>query len=137
MARTPTFPLALHPLDGWQGKLTCSLPKHDRTYLNRLLLESSLAQCASLVRGLVLDVGCGPRPYEKTFFSGASKYIGTDYLSDRSRPDVIFSALQLPFTDSALDSVVCIEVLEHVHDLLNALNYMCSVLDLGCVVVLM
>src|SRR5881227_3098564 len=99
MARTPTFPLAHHPLDGWKGKLACSLASHDRTYLNRLLLESSLALCARVVRGLVLDVGCGPRPYEKTFFSGASKYIGTDYLSDRSRPDVISSALQIPFNE--------------------------------------
>src|SRR6266850_399975 len=99
MARESTYPLAQHPLDGWRGKVSCTLPPHERTFLTRLMLESSLAQCGSFVRGMVLDVGCGPRPYEKTFFSGAEKYIGTDYLSDRSRPDVISSALQLPFQD--------------------------------------
>lgn len=131
MPRTPTYPLAQHPLDDCKGKLNCSLRKDERTYLSRLLLETSLAQCRSFVNGIVLDVGCGARPYEKTFFSGASKYIGTDYLSDRSRPDVISSALQLPFQDSVFDSVVCTEVLEHVPDPLLALKEMRRVLKPG------
>jgi len=78
MAREPTYPLAQHPLNGWRGKLSCSLPPDDRTFLTRLMLESSLALCGSFVRGMVLDVECGPRLYEKTFLSGAEKYIGTD-----------------------------------------------------------
>ena len=70
-----------------------------------LMLENSLRQCAQYVKGTTLDVGCGRRPYEKTFFADASKYIGTDYLSDRSRPDVVCSALDLAFalaTDSRM-----------------------------------
>ena len=136
MARTPTYPLAEHPLDGLKGTTGCSLPKHDRTYLNRLLLESSLARCQSFVKGLVLDVGCGSRPYENSFFSGASKYIGTDYLSDRSRPDVISSALQLPFLGSTFDCVVCTEVVEHVPEPLRALKEMHRVLKPGASLVL-
>src|SRR3954451_23896500 len=106
MARIPAHPLAEHPLDGLTGKLECTLPSWHRTYLAILMLENSFRHCAPYVKGLTLDVGCGQRPYEKTFFTGATKYIGTDYLSDRSRPDVISSALQIPFKPETFDTVV-------------------------------
>jgi SAM-dependent methyltransferase len=95
------------------------------------MLENSLLQCAPFVKGVVLDVGCGRRPYENTCFAGASQYIGTDYLSDRSQPDVISSALQIPFKQAAFDTVVSTEVLEHVPDPLRALCEMQRVLKPG------
>jgi SAM-dependent methyltransferase len=129
--RNPTYPLAEHPLDQLSGKPGCSLPGSSRTYLTALMLENSLRLCTPFVKGLVLDVGCGQRPYEKTFFAGAARYIGTDYLTDRSRPDVISSALHLPFADGAFDTVVSTEVLEHVPEPLRALHEMARVLKAG------
>ncbi len=131
MARTPIHPLARHPLDQLSGKLQCTVPTHNRAYLHALLLEASLSQCRQFVKGSLLDVGCGHRPYEKTFFASAERYIGTDYLSDRSRPDVISSALQVPFTANSFDTVVSTEVLEHVPDPLRALREMQRVLKPG------
>jgi 2-polyprenyl-3-methyl-5-hydroxy-6-metoxy-1,4-benzoquinol methylase len=131
MARPPTHPLAQHPLDGLTGRVECSTPTWHRGYLSAVMLENSLRQCGPLVRGTVLDVGCGQRPYEKTFFAGATRYIGTDYLSDRSRPDVVASALQLPFKDNSFDTVVSTEVLEHVPDPLRAMREMQRVLKPG------
>jgi SAM-dependent methyltransferase len=131
MARTPTYPLAQHPLDGLPRLVNCSLCPTDRAYLSRLMLENSLEHSRSFVTGLTLDVGCGPRPYEKTFFNGASRYIGLDYLSDRSKPDIISSALDLPFQPAIFDTVVCTEVLEHVPDPLRALKEMNRVLKPG------
>lgn len=131
MPRTPSHPLAVHPLDHHTGSLECSLPPSERTYLTILMLEQSLRQCAPYARGQLLDVGCGQRPYEKTFFSGAQKYTGCDYLSDRSRPDVVCSALDLTFPDNAFDTVTSTEVLEHVPDPLRALREMQRVLKPG------
>jgi SAM-dependent methyltransferase len=131
MLREPTHPLAEHPLDDLRAPPKCSLPGHHRAYLVTVMLENSLRQCASFVKGITLDVGCGRRPYEKTFFAGAGKYIGTDYLSDRSRPDVIASALQIPFADNSFDTVVSTEVLEHVPDPLRAMREMQRVLKPG------
>jgi SAM-dependent methyltransferase len=124
MGKTPTHPHAEYPLDSSSRTLHCSLPRHHPTFLTILMLENSLRLCAPFVKGSLLDVGCGMRPYEKTFFAGAEKYLGTDYLSDRSRPDVVASALSLPFADASFDTVTSTEVLEHVPDPLRALKEM-------------
>ncbi len=87
MPRPATHPLAEHPLDRLRGKPRCSAHSWDRTYLATVMLENSLSQCAVYVKGKLLDVGCGRRPYEKTFFAGATDYVGVDYLSDRSQPE--------------------------------------------------
>jgi SAM-dependent methyltransferase len=136
MPRIATHPLAGHPLDGLRDKPQCSLPSWHRTYLATLMLENSLRRCVTFVKGTVLDVGCGGRPYEKTFFAAATKYIGTDYLSDRSRPDIISFASQLPFQAEAFDTVVSTEVLEHVPDPQRALNEMQRVLKPGSYLIL-
>jgi SAM-dependent methyltransferase len=100
-----------------------------------LMLENSLQQCQEFVCGTVLDVGCGRRPYEKTFFRAATRYIGTDYLSDRSQPDIISSADHLPFADESVNTVVSTEVLEHVPDPVRVLNEMNRVLKPeGCLI---
>ena len=135
MPRTPTHPLAEHPLDHLRSIPGCSLRRHERTYLTTLMLESSLRLCANYVKGVTLDVGCGRRPYEK-MFSDVTRYVGTDYLSDRSRPDVVSSALDLPFRDQRFDTVISTEVLEHVPDPLRALREMQRVLKPGGFLVL-
>jgi SAM-dependent methyltransferase len=135
MARAPAHPLAQHPLRGNPRLVTCSLPLSDRTYLTALLLEASLEESAEYVKGKLLDVGCGNRPYEKTYFGSCSQYIGCDYLSDRSKPDVVCSALDLAFPDNEFDTVVSTEVLEHVPDPLRALKEMYRVAKPGAHVI--
>jgi len=136
MPRTPAHPLAEHPLDRLEGRPQCSQLMSTRTYLSALMLESSLRQCASYIRGQLLDVGCGCRPYEKSYFAGATKYLGADYLTDRSRPDVVCSALEIPFRDDFFDTVTSTEVLEHVPNPLLAMREMCRVLKPGGYLVL-
>ena len=136
MPRTPTHPLADYPLDHLTGRLQCTIPSWGRTYLCAVMHENSLRQCASFAKGRLLDVGCGHRPYAETFFSGATDYIGVDYLSDRSNPDVVCSALALPFADNSFDTVVSTEVLEHVPDPRLALREMRRVLKPGAHLIL-
>ncbi len=131
MPRTRTYPLAQHPLDRLPGKPECSLPPSARTYLTVVMLENSLRLTVPYVKGRLLDVGCGRKPYQKTFFAGATEYVGCDYLSDRSQPDVICSALDLTFPDNSFDTVVSTEVLEHVPDPQLAFREMCRVVKPG------
>ena len=100
------------------------------------MLESSLRQCRQYVQGELLDVGCGRRPYEKTYFANASHYVGMDYLSDRSCPDVVGSATDIPFPENSFDTVVSTEVLEHVPDPAKAIREMFRVVRPGGYVIL-
>jgi SAM-dependent methyltransferase len=118
-------------LDQLPGKPECSLPAWQRTYLTVVMLENSLRLTMPFIKGRLLDVGCGRKPYQKTFFAGVTEYIGCDYLSDRSQPDVICSALDLTFPDSSFDTVVSTEVLEHVPDPQLAFREMCRVVKPG------
>jgi SAM-dependent methyltransferase len=129
--RTPAHPLAKHPLANLPEDFKCSVSSSSRTFLHTLMLESSLKQSGAYVKGVTLDVGCGHKPYEKTFFTGAEKYIGMDYLTDRSKPDVVGSATDIPLGDASFDTVVSTEVLEHVPDPLKALREMYRVLKPG------
>ena len=131
MPRTPAHPLAKHPLQNLDPHFKCSVAASSRVYLHTLMLEATLKQCGTYVKGITLDVGCGRKPYEKTFFSGAEKYVGMDYLTDRSTPDVVGSATDIPLADSCFDTVVCTEVLEHVPNPLKALQEMHRVLKPG------
>lgn len=119
-----THPLARHPMKDLKDAPRCTVPRTDRGFLNAAMLEASLHQCREWVKGLTLDVGCGGRPYEKTFFAGAERYVGTDYLSDRSKPELVCSAQDLPFAAEIFDTVVSTEVLEHVPDPARALREM-------------
>lgn len=131
MPRTPAHPLARHPLDNFPTDFKCSVPSSHPAFLHTLMLETTLKQCGAYVKGVTLDVGCGHRPYEKTFFAAAEKYVGMDYLTDRSTPDVVGSATDIPLDDAGFDTVVSTEVLEHVPDPLKALREMYRVLKPG------
>ncbi|MFT4101102.1 MAG: class I SAM-dependent methyltransferase [Burkholderiaceae bacterium] len=65
--------------------------------------------------GKVLDVGCYQAPMRR--FIGTDRYTGVDFVGD---PDIRLNLEQidrLPFDDGAFDTVICIEVLEHLNNL--------------------
>src|SRR5882724_2399467 len=131
MPHTPAHPLAKHPLDNLPKNFKCTFPASHGAFLNALMIKSSLKQCEGYVKGVTLDVGCGRKPYEKTFFAAAEKYVGMDYLTDRSTPDVVGSATDIPLPDASFETVVSTEVLEHVPDPLKAMREMYRVLKPG------
>jgi SAM-dependent methyltransferase len=72
------------------------------------------------IKGKVLDVGCGSKPYQDCF-PLVSAYIGIDVEAsghdhENSKVDVFYDGISIPFTNESFDSVVCFEVLEHVKD---------------------
>jgi len=80
------------------------------------LLEAEAAAVLAARGGgaqpLVLDLGCGGRPYADLF--ATAHYIGMDYSVQGALPDVVGSAEQLPFRDACADIAFSTQVIEHV-----------------------
>jgi SAM-dependent methyltransferase len=65
--------------------------------------------------GVLLDVGCGERPFETYRTSRVSQWIGVDVPSN-PRADIHAFAHDIPVESETADTVLCTEVLEHVPD---------------------
>jgi SAM-dependent methyltransferase len=81
-----------------------------------------MKSAAKYVRGTLVDVGCGAKPYKKYLTGSVQNYIGLDYPASpesmdavvSSPPEVYANALQIPLKDNCIDSVILTQVLEHV-----------------------
>lgn len=80
-------------------------------------LFPDLRKASLHAHGVLLDIGCGNKPYEGMFDGRVTRYIGCDAAqSSNSRADVISSATELPFKDASCDTVLITQVIEHVAD---------------------
>jgi SAM-dependent methyltransferase len=94
-------------------------------------LRRSVEFLAPHARGRVLDVGCGERPYDELFRPHVTGYVGLEYppVADNLIPeiwgmlerirgivDVFGDGQRMPFADASFDTVVALEVFEHVRD---------------------
>lgn len=84
-------------------------------YIGVVQMRSAMEQAGKWSQGVLLDVGCGLRPYEDLFFERITEYIGLDWpnLSYRVQPDVVSDAMHLPIANGAVDTVMATELMEH------------------------
>jgi SAM-dependent methyltransferase len=79
--------------------------------------NQSLERHLYLIRGRVVDLGCGTAPYTENILKVADEYIGVDWPSsfhDQSKVDIFANiAENLPFRDGYADTVVSFQVVEH------------------------
>lgn len=79
-------------------------------------LEKEIAVSSSVAKGLLLDAGCGNKPYARFFKGKVDGHIGIDmgsFLVDENLD--AFGMLQaLPFRDSSFSTLLCTEALQHV-----------------------
>ena len=84
---------------------------------NRRLILAALKRELAPFTGLVLDVGCGEKPYRSLLLSPpsrASAYAGVDLPGNPySTPDLEWDGVTLPKPDASVDSLLLTEVLEH------------------------
>ncbi len=83
----------------------------------RKRLDVAIASHAKLAHGVLLDVGCGAKPYEKIFEPYVEHYFGLEYSPESgyrgNNADFCGDAAALPLADESVDTILCTEVLEH------------------------
>ena len=105
---------------------------------NDLLLRE-IQKAVPCMRERLLDVGCGEKPYKGILSPHVNFYVGIDLpqtLHAQCKIDAFANAHHLPFRKETFDTVLCLEVLEHVERPLDVIREMYAVLRKGGVLVL-
>lgn len=89
-------------------------------YFVRHRLLEGITKHASKLGGVMLDFGCGSKPYKSLF--KVDKYVGLDYDGEghchqNEQIDYYYDGKKIPFADNTFDSVFTTEVFEHVFNL--------------------
>jgi len=99
-----------------------------------------LERARAHVRGDLLDVGCGDRPFAWVFDGHVTRYVGTDlYRSiclDARPPDLYSRSEALPFRDVSFDTVLGLSMLTYVPEPLAMLREANRVLKPGGILML-
>ncbi|MFQ5561574.1 MAG: class I SAM-dependent methyltransferase [Nitrospinota bacterium] len=81
------------------------------------LILDEILKTRKFASGVLLDIGCGLKPYHDVFVDNVSKYIGVDWASSCHQNRKIIDAFSnnnaLPFKSNSFETVLCTEVLEH------------------------
>ena len=94
-------------------------------YITRQILISNLKKHFNVLRGRMLDFGCGSKPYKSLI--QVDEYIGVDYNGhghshETEQIDVFYDGKKIPLQSNSFDSVLSTEVFEHVFNLEEILD---------------
>lgn len=85
----------------------------------RLHDEVFLPVCRRYLRGKLVDIGCGSKPYAATVRPCVEAHVGVDHNESEEadkRPDIRASAYAIPVESDLFDSALCTAVLEHLEE---------------------
>lgn len=106
-------------------------------YLVRNRLLNGIARHVNKLSGVLLDFGCGSKPYRSMF--NVEKYVGLDYNGDGhdhqyEQIDFFYDGKTIPFPNEHFDSVFSSEVFEHVFNLEEILPEINRVMKKGALI---
>jgi SAM-dependent methyltransferase len=117
-------------------KVAGATPKN---FLVHAILQSHLRGVAERhVRGDLIDIGCGRKPYARLLASFVRRHVGVDHpgsLHGKEGLDVLATAYALPVQEASFDSAFCTAVLEHLEEPEDAIRECRRVLKEGGVAV--
>ena len=84
------------------------------------IVQSALAKKGKqYLRGRMIDIGCGTKPYKPLLKDLVSEHVGVDHeatFHDQSNIDLYGTAYAIPAEDGSFDSALCTAVLEHLEE---------------------
>jgi SAM-dependent methyltransferase len=84
----------------------------------RQRIDKAIAEAASHAHGILLDIGCGSKPYKKVFAPFVTEHLGLEYSPESvyrgCEANFFGDAMKLPLADNSIDTILCTEVLEHI-----------------------
>jgi SAM-dependent methyltransferase len=79
--------------------------------------NKSFTQVADMIKGIVLDVGCGEKPFKEEIERSSDRYFGVDWpltFHKQTEIDVYANISQgFPFKSESVDTMVAFQVMEH------------------------
>lgn len=108
-------------------------------YLTRNRLLNGIAKYIPLLKGELMDFGCGAKPYRSLFT--VDKYVGVDYESPghphlNEEIDVYYDGKHIPFEDEHFDAVFTSEVFEHIFNLDEIIKEINRVMKTGGIILM-
>ena len=110
-----------------------------KNWLIHYIHDKSLYETSKkYLKGSLIDIGCGEKPYEKLLKKFIDSHIGLDHIEtfhDKSNIDLFGTAYEIPVEDNNFDSAICTAVLEHLEEPELALRECYRVLNKGGVAI--
>lgn len=79
---------------------------------------AALERARAHAHGVLLDVGCGSKPFARHFEGRVSRYLGTDLASsayfDGVRPEIFARAEALPVRTASVDTLLGLSMMDHI-----------------------
>lgn len=107
--------------------------------VNKIALKEISRAAKEYAKGVMLDVGCGIKPYKSVFAPHIERHIGLDHedsLHGLSQADIVADAYDMILPNDSIDTVLCTAVLEHLERPWDALREMYRVLKTNGYVIL-
>lgn len=110
-----------------------SISKNHNWLIHRLILDQLEPAIEKYAKGVLLDIGCGNKPYYYLTQKVVSNHIGLEHpeTKNESKADIVGSAYEIPSDDKSFDSILCTDVLEHLEEPNQALEEANRVLKEG------
>lgn len=102
--------------------------------INKIFEERFAHLCQKYMRGKLIDIGCGEKPYKAILEELVTEHIGLDYegtMHKKSNIDIMGTAYAIPVNDDFFDCAICTAVLEHLEEPESAIRECFRVLKPG------
>jgi len=112
---------------------------HYNWLVHRILEESISLALRRYAIGVLVDIGCGSKPYATMTKGLVKEHLGVDHVEtqhDRTCVDIFASAYDTTLPDASADTVLCTAVLEHLERPQDAIREMYRILKPGGYVIL-